>query len=461
MSDRRRVKVDCGNIQHEISVPSDAMVLRCPDPTVLPDPAAAVRRALADPIGIGPISTLVKPGNKVTIAFDAPPRSGKPRQIIIPILLEELARCGVPEENVTLVCAGGTHGKIPPSGLLEYLGPDLFHRFWPDRLTNHDCTQDLVYLGRSARGDYVEYNRLLLESHLTIYLGTIFALNWGGFTGTGVVIGLGSARSIASHHTDVIAGRHSTHGDHRKQHYRLHKEAMQDQIEKAIGKPIFYVDVITNVTGDMCAVFAGHSPEINEPTWAVAERLFQVKTPQADVLIMGIPGEAVYGPTDNPLLAMTYITTPPRTWLSKPLVRKGGVVVALGRSSGEYNINARPADPEVVERYQRCFSPRELSQYIEEFLTRPDYLYKYQHCYAYHPIHAFWLFYENQWLMEHANKVIIAGEVTPGPLRTLGLTPSRSFDEAWHMAKEVVGQSPRVVVLPHYWTELKMQFVVE
>lgn len=43
MSDRRRVKVDCGNIQHEISVPSDAMVLRCPDPTVLPDPAAAVR----------------------------------------------------------------------------------------------------------------------------------------------------------------------------------------------------------------------------------------------------------------------------------------------------------------------------------------------------------------------------------------------------------------------------------
>jgi len=420
-----------------------------------------VRRALADPIGIGPISTLVKPGNKVTIAFDAPPRSGRPRQIIIPILLEELARCGVPEENVTLVCAGGTHGKIPPSGLREYLGPDLFHRFWPDRLTNHDCTQNLVYLGRSTLGDYVEYNRLVLDSDLTIYLGTIFALNWGGFTGTGVVIGLGSARSVASHHTEVIAGRHSTHGDHRKQHYRLHKEAMQAQIEKAIGKPIFYVDVITGATGDICAVFAGHSPEINEPTWAEAERLFQVKTPQADVLVMGIPSEAVYGSTDNPLLAMTYITTPPRTWLSRPLVRKGGVVIALGSSRGIYDTDSRPSDPEVIERYQRCFGPHELSQYIEEFLTRPDYLYKYQHCYAYHPIHAFWLLYENQWLMEHATKVIMAGEVTPGPLRTLGLTPSRSFDEAWHIAKEVVGQNPRVVVLPHYWTHLKMQFVVE
>lgn len=461
MSDTRIVKVDYGTTQLEIPVPDDATVLRCPDPPVLPDPAAAVCRALADPIGIGPISTLVRPGNKVTIAFDAPPRSGKPRQIIIPILLEELARCGVPEENVTLVCAGGTHGKIPPGGLLECLGPDLFHRFWPDRLTNHDCSQDLVYLGRSARGDYVEYNRLLIDSDLTIYLGTVFALNWGGFTGTGVVIGLGSARSIASHHTEVIADRHSTHGDHRTQHYRLHKEAMNAQIEKAIGKPIFYVDVITNATGDICAVFAGHSPEINEPAWAVAERLFQVKTPQADVLVMGMPYQVVYGSTDNPLLAMTYITTPPRTWLSKPLVRKGGVVIALGRSSGEYNTDLRPSDPEVVERYQGCFRVQELSQYIEEFLTRPDYLYKYQHCNAYHPIHAFWLLYENQWLMEHAAKVIMAGEINPGPLRSLGLVPAHSFAAAWQMAKEVVGENPRVVVLPHYWSHLKMQFVVE
>lgn len=460
-SDRQSVRVDYGSTQREILVPADAAVLRCPDPPVLSDPAAAVRSALADPIGMGPISSLVKPGNKVTVAFDAPPRSGKPRQIIIPILLEELARCGVPEENVTLVCAGGTHGKIPPSGLLEYLGPNLFHRFWPDRLTNHDCSQDLVYLGRSAMGDYVEYNRLLTDSDLTIYLGTVFPLNWGGFTGTGAVIGLGSARSIASHHTEVIADRHSTHGDHRTQGYRLHKEAIHAQIEKAIGNPIFYVDVITNAAGDICAVFAGHSPEINEPAWTEAERMFQVKTSQADVLIMGIPGAAVYGSTDNPLLAMTYITTPPRTWLGKPLIRKGGVVIALGCSSGVCDIDSRPSDPEVMERYQRCFRASELSQYIEEFLTRPDYLYRYQHCYAYHPIHAFWLLYENQWLVEHANKVIMAGDVNPGPLRSLGLMPSRSFAEAWQMAGEVVGQSPRVAVLPHYWSHLKMQFVVE
>lgn len=456
----KQVEVDYRRGRTQITVPDSAVILDCPDPPILVDPATAVRKALAEPLGVGPLSTLVRAGNKVTIAFDAPPRSGKPRQLIIPILLEELERCGVGQESVTLVCAGGTHGKISPRGLADYLGSDLFHAFWPDRLINHDCSQDLVVLGRSARGDLVEYNRLVHDSDLLIYLGTIFPMNWGGFSGTGAVIGLGSARSIASHHTEVIASASSCHGDHRTQSFRLHKQAINAQIERSIGKPVFYVDVITDAKGNIAGVFAGHSPEINEPEWALGERLFQVETPQADVLVLGLPQEQVYGSTDNPLLAMTYITTPPRTWLRKPLLRRGGVVIALGGSNGQYNSDLRPTDSEIVGLYDRCMQVGELSQYIEEYLTRPDYLYRYRHCYAYHPIHGFWLLYENRWLMDHAAKVIMAGEVTPGPLRRLGITPASSYDEAWGMAKDIVGSDPRVVVLPHYWSHLKMQFSV-
>jgi len=141
---------------------------------------------------------------------------------------------------------------------------------------------------------------------------------------------------------------------------------MQDQIEKAIGKPIFYVDVITNVTGDMCAVLLDIPQKSTNRLGQWRSGFSGKKTPQADVLIMGIPGEAVYGPTDNPLLAMTYITTPPRTWLSKPLVRKGGVVVALVAVAA-ININARPADPEVVERYQRALVPESSLSTLKSF----------------------------------------------------------------------------------------------
>ena len=90
-----QVEVDYRRGRTQITVPDSAVILDCPDPQILVDPATAVRKAIAEPLGVGPLSTLVRAGNKVTIAFDAPPRSGKPRQLIIPILLEELERCGV------------------------------------------------------------------------------------------------------------------------------------------------------------------------------------------------------------------------------------------------------------------------------------------------------------------------------------------------------------------------------
>jgi len=70
-------------------------------------------------------------------------------------------------------------------------------------------------------------------------------LSWGGFTGAGVVIGLGSARSITSNHSwDVIGMPNSFFANPRTMVYRKHKEAIHRKIEEATGKRIFYVDVI-------------------------------------------------------------------------------------------------------------------------------------------------------------------------------------------------------------------------
>lgn len=461
MSKERVVKVDYATTKMEIAVPSDAVLAQVKeDPPALPEPEKAIREALANPIGMENISQLVSKGSKVTIAFDAPPRSGLPRRKIIPILLEQLSAAGVSEKEVTLVCAGGTHAKISKEGLLDYLGPELFNRFWPDRLQNHDASQDLVYLGVSELGDYVEYNRLVAESDLLIYLGTIFPINWGGYTGTGVVIGLGSARSINSHHTEVIDHPDSCHGDQRTHLYRLHKEAIHKQIEKSIGKKILYVDTIVNSKGEISAVFAGHSPEINEPAWQAAETLYQVEVPQADVIIVGVPYKQVYGTSDNPILAMTYTVTAQRTWVNKPMLREGGVVIGLVKCSGIIDSD-RPSDSEVLELFGRSFDTHDLSPYREEFLTRPDLLYKYRHCFCSHPAHPFWLFYENQYYLNHASKVIMAGEVNPGAVRKVGAVPARNFDQAWKMAKQVVGENPQVVILPNYWTWHKAQFVVK
>lgn len=324
MGRNRLVKVDYAETQLEIPVPEDAFVAERDDPAPLPNPEQSFRQTLEKPIGIKPLRELAEKGARVTIAFDAPPRSGTPRRLFIPILLEELQKAGVPERNVTLICASGSQWKRTRNELCHNLGPELFAQFWPSRLINHDCSQGLIYLGESELGDHVEYNKAVAESDILVYLGTISANSWGGFSGTGVVIGLGSARCIRSHHTGVIAHPDACHGDPRKSLYMKHKQAIHAQVEKATGKKIFYADAVVNTKGEICSIVAGHCPEINEPEWTLAEKCFRVSVPQADVLVAGLPAASVYGSTHNPLLTLTYSAMVMRNWVHKPVLKPGG-----------------------------------------------------------------------------------------------------------------------------------------
>lgn len=458
---KKKVPVDYGETKLEIDVPEDATVIHCEDPPPLLNPKEMFRQALENPIGIESFRRLIEKVSKVTIAFDAPPRSGVPKRLFIPILLEELERAGVPKKNVTLICANGTQWKRTREELYNHLGPELFSEFWPYRLLTHDCSQDLVYLGETESGDYVEFNKSVTESDLLIYLGTIGVVNWGGVTGTGVVIGLGSARSIRSTHTSVIAHPDSCHGDPRTSLYMEHKQAIHAQIEKATGKKIFYIDAAMNSKEEICRIFTGHCPEINEPEWRFVEKFFKVPTPQADILVIGLPLQQVYGSTHNPLLAMTYLAMLIRTWVNKPILRPGGVIICLVKCNGTIDMRKRPADREVCDLFGKVHSALDLFEFEEEFLTREDYIYRYRYCHAVHPIHPFWLFYEDQYLLDHPGKVIFTGEVNPEGVRKLGFTPARNFDHAWKMAEQIVGRNPKIVVVPDYMSRLKIQFDVQ
>lgn len=448
----KRVIVDYWDKGMEIDIPEDAQVVVRPDPPLLSDPRKAFADAIRNPIAMPPISKLVSKNSRVTIAFDAPPRSGVPRRLAIPIIMDELQKAGVPEGNVTLICASGTQRKRTASELRQNLGDEIFNRFWPHRLKAHDCSQNLVHLGETEMGDYVEYNAAVAESDLVVYLGTVVPVNWGGYTGTGVVIGLGSARSINSHHSEVIAHPESFDAEPRKTLYMKHKLAINAHIEKAIGKKIFYVDACLNSKGEPCAVFAGHCPEITEPAWSKGDEFYRYPVKQADIMIMGLPMKDVYGTTSNPLLVLTYATMVFRCFAKKPPIRKGGVIIVLAKCDGTIDERIRTADREVIGLFGNCFSALDLHDYKEEFFTREDLIYRYQHCNAFHPSHSLWLFYENQYILDQASKVIIAGEVNPGAIRQLGCTPAHDFTHAWDMALDVVGNKPEVLVVPKYFS---------
>ena len=92
---------------------------------------AAVRDALDHPLGLPPIRDIVRPDSRVVIAFDDPTVTsfGPIRRGAIEGVLAQLADAGVPETNVSLICANALHRKFTRDELATIIGQDLVDRF--------------------------------------------------------------------------------------------------------------------------------------------------------------------------------------------------------------------------------------------------------------------------------------------------------------------------------------------
>jgi nickel-dependent lactate racemase len=167
------------------------------------DIEGTIRKALKAPLGRPPISEMVRPGWKVTIAFDDPtvPCFAPVWEPAIRLVLEELEKGGVKRSDITLACANGLHRKFTRHELSRILGQDLVSEFGYN-LICHDAEdrENLTYLGRTGSGYEVEINRLVSDSDLTVYINTVV---WRGFNGgwKSICVGLASYRCIRWHHT--------------------------------------------------------------------------------------------------------------------------------------------------------------------------------------------------------------------------------------------------------------------
>src|SRR3972149_5379712 len=97
----------------DVSLPDRAQLLggdgseRGPRLEPVADQEAAVREALARPLGLPRLGEMVKPGDSVLIAFDDPtvPSFGPVRRLAIEAVLEDLAAAGGSGGDGNLLCA--------------------------------------------------------------------------------------------------------------------------------------------------------------------------------------------------------------------------------------------------------------------------------------------------------------------------------------------------------------------
>jgi len=239
------------------------------------------------------------------------------------------------------------------------------------------------------------------------------------------------------------------------------KPEMTAFLEEKTGKKTFYVNAVTGLGGKAAGIFAGHASAVTPPAWELAGKMFTRAVPQADVLVVGLGAAYSYGSSDNTLIAAVGATVPPRYSPDLPVLREGGVVIAVSPTTGLIDRERYPSYQDLIDVYARHHDIRSLVDHEEPFHGNAEYMRGYRQGFGYPALHAFWIFYELEYALARAGAVIMAGTSNPGEFRKLGLQTAPDFDTAWKIARRYVGANPATVVAPTFWTRPRIKFSVK
>ncbi len=110
-----------------------------------------IEYALDHPIGAGPLEEAVRPGDKVCILISDITRRWHQPSAYLPILVERLNRAGIPDRDILILCATGTHRRQTREEQVSLMGEELYRRI---RFRDHQCDdkEHLPYMGTTRGG---------------------------------------------------------------------------------------------------------------------------------------------------------------------------------------------------------------------------------------------------------------------------------------------------------------------
>ncbi len=259
----------------------------------LGDIRGALRRSLEEPIGSAPLRERVKHGDKVALVVSDMSRFWMRQDLVVPHLVDYLNdACGVPDEDITIVIANGTHLGGSEEDLRKLVTDAVYERV---AVVNHDCmADDLVELGVTPHGTPVQINRIAAEADLVLCLGACTHHVMAGFGGgrKSILPGISSLESIRHNHafaldpnalrTNPLVGNAVLKGN------PLH----EDMCEAAGMVPnLFIVNLVMNAEMKLAAVFSGHCIASWERACEEVNRIYRVPVPRrAEVVIASCGG---------------------------------------------------------------------------------------------------------------------------------------------------------------------------
>jgi len=246
------------------------------------DPVKEIQHALDHPMGSPPIEELARPGMDVVVLFDDLQRP-TPASLALPELMDRLNRGGVPDEQITAICAVGTHPAPTLDQMKTKIGSKAFTRLNGRVLSHNPHDKDNILIGRTDRGTLVEVNQRVALADLIIGVGQCMPHPIAGFGGGSKIImpGVCSYRSTADHHFTWMRNRNS------RVNLLDGNPFYEDSVDAArLARLAFKLDLIMNENKEVIRAFAGDPVEEHKQASRYAESLYRILLPKlADVTI--------------------------------------------------------------------------------------------------------------------------------------------------------------------------------
>ncbi|MGI6783412.1 MAG: nickel-dependent lactate racemase [Aminivibrio sp.] len=165
-----------------------------------------VEHALDNPIGTGSLGELLakkKPSNVVIVVNDI--TRPTPYHLLMPPVLDRLAKAGVTDEQVTLLVATGIHDPHTPEQNLQVYGEELVRRF---KIVSHvsDDLDSLVHVGFLKSGTEFRVNRLVKDADFVITMGVVAPHYFAGYSGgrKSIMPGVAWKQTVEGNHSRMV-----------------------------------------------------------------------------------------------------------------------------------------------------------------------------------------------------------------------------------------------------------------
>lgn len=273
----------------------------------------AIDYALDNPIGSPALSKVAKPGMKVAIITSDISRP-LPSYEVLPSVLRELNDAGVPDSDITVVFALGSHRPQTEEEKRKLAGDAVYDRV---RCIDSD-PDDCILMGTSSNGTPFAVTRSVAEADFRIGIGNIEFHYFAGYSGgvKALMPGVSTPEAIQANHSlmispDACAGK-------------LEGNPVRKDLEEALDYcPIHYiVNAVLDEHKHIVYAVAGDVIKAHRVGCAYLDRMYRKPIPQrADIVLVsqgGAPKDANLYQTQKALDN------------AKHAVRDGGTIIVIG-----------------------------------------------------------------------------------------------------------------------------------